>query len=98
MNNQKAWICNPYKNKTCKRMICGIMDYKNILNPHRCFLTTKKENRLDLIDPSNPDFKDVADRIDRWIELYYGKEEEANGGTIQVERHVEPEHDERDGY
>ena len=75
-----SWICNPYKNKSCKRNACGIMDGRNIRNPHVCFLTLSEECALVPEDLANPEFADKAHRIKKWLDKYYGKEKEANQG------------------
>ena len=82
LGERKTYICNPYKHKTCKKTICGILNNCDISEPHCCFITTHKEYRL---DPSDPDLEKFAfnrDRIEKWVKQYYGKEDEANGPKI----------------
>lgn len=84
MDNKKVWICNPYKNKDCKKMICGIMDDRDISNPHRCFLTTNKKFRLEPSDPDKIEYVNRKERIEKWIKEYYGKEDEVDGWRLDT--------------
>ena len=76
MLERKNWICNPYKNKTCEKTICGILSNSNISNPHKCFLTGTEKNRLEPSDPDKTEYADFKERIEQWLKIYYGREEE----------------------
>lgn len=78
MKSEKAWICNPYKNKKCPKTICGILDERDISNPHRCFLTCNSRYRLEPDDPDKTEYVDRKEKIERWIKKYYGKEDKVN--------------------
>ena len=94
---RQVYICNPLKNTKCRRTMCGIMDGAQLSNPHCCFLTTHKDYALELIDVENAAFYYNKKRIERWLTEYYGKEEEANGGPLRVERHEKSGSEQRDG-
>ncbi len=79
MREDKKWICNPLKNKSCLKSICGILDGRDISNPHKCFLTKNKLVRLEPSDPDIVEFSNKKERVEKWLKDYYGREDEVNG-------------------
>lgn len=72
----EAYICNPWKHTKCKKRICGMMSDAPLDSDH-CFLTVNKNHRLELTDLTCGLYP--VKQIEKWIENYYGKEDQANG-------------------